>query len=100
MSGHPPEPLRERLRVAVHAPGTDLGATPDGVPRGIGPFNFGIGAHGMTVFICTLPVNCIERKVSSRSCGALRPRPQPRRLRARVLARVKREKILRAQADG
>ena len=39
MSGDAPEPLGERLGVAMGASGADLGAAPDGVPGGVRPFD-------------------------------------------------------------
>ena len=46
MPGHATEALRERLRVAVLAPGADLRATADGVPGRVGPLDLGFVAHG------------------------------------------------------
>ena len=45
MPGHAPEPLGERLGVAVVAAGRDLGAAADGIPRRVGPFDLGVLAH-------------------------------------------------------
>jgi hypothetical protein len=42
--------LGERFGVTVLATRTDFRATPDGVPRGIGPFDFGVGAYRLMVF--------------------------------------------------
>jgi len=41
MSLNPAKTLGESLRVTMLAPGADLGAAANGVPRGIGPFDLG-----------------------------------------------------------
>jgi hypothetical protein len=43
---HTAEAFRERRGVTDFAAGADLRATADGVPRRVGPFDFGAVAHG------------------------------------------------------
>ena len=44
----PAKPLRESLGIAVLASWADFGAATDGIPRGVGPFDFGIiGQSGL-----------------------------------------------------
>ena len=45
MAWNAPEPLGKRLRIAVGAPRADFGASSDGVPSGVGPFDFRRDAH-------------------------------------------------------
>ena len=57
MAGHAAKSLGERLGVAVRTARADFGAAADGIPRRVGPFDLGVGAHSVSPLLTYILVD-------------------------------------------